>query len=323
MARLPDLAFGNSDAKVSHGGGVAADAMARAMPCMRYLNGDRSPDFATKVVTRSIGDVGIMASAVSAVQMQLDESQGWHLIVPFFGTSRITSERSSMVLQPGMNAALLPNVRRFIDNSKRSVVVANLQIGRLQATADTLAGLETKSLAIDERPQELGLRRQRDMFPSFQHICGLIDATTANPRFAEMLGVDDLLYRWTAQALGLLSPGEQDTPGKTEFQRLDVVCDLVRTAHDRPYTLTEMAAISGLSARALQYGFKSRFGCSPMDWQRRERIQMARKRLMFGMPGETITEIAYAMGFASSAAFSTQYKRHFGETPSQTIALRD
>jgi AraC-like DNA-binding protein len=130
------------------------------------------------------------------------------------------------------------------------------------------------------------------------------------------------LMIWTAQALGLLTPENQTGSGDVEQHRLDAVCDLVGSAFERPFTLTEMEAISGLSARALQYGFKARFGCSPMEWQRRERIRLARNRLMFAAPGETITQIAYAMGFASSAAFAAQYRRYFGETPSQTFRLR-
>ena len=60
------------------------------------------------------------------------------------------------------------------------------------------------------------------------------------------------------------------------------------------------------------------YGCSPMEWQRRERMQLVRRRLMFPRGEETITDIAFATGFSSSAAFAAQYRRYFGETPSQT-----
>lgn len=323
LVRLPNLAFGNPAAVVVNNGREAVDGMARVVPSMNYLNTDTPSNFATKFVSKTIGDVSIMATAVTAAQMEIDDSLGWHLVVPFFGTSKMTSERSSITLEPGLNAALMPNVRRLIDSSTRSAVVANLQIERLRATAATIAGQTSRSFVIGERPQELDLRQQRGMFRSFQHICGLIDATSADPRYAEMLGVDDLLYRWTVQALGLLTPADQTASGDVEHHRLDAVCDLVGTAYERPLTLTEMEAISGMSARALQYGFKTRFGCSPMEWQRRERIRMAHNRLLFAAPGETITQIAYSMGFASSAAFAAQYRRYFGETPSQTFRSRD
>jgi hypothetical protein len=192
LVRLPNLAFGNAAAVVVNNGQDATDAMARDLPSLNYLNTNGSTNFATKSVTKMIGDVGIVAIAVSAAQAEIDDSLGWHLVVPLFGTSKMTSERSSTTLEPGQNAALMPNVRRFIDSSTRSSVVARLQIGRLRATGATIAGLTSQSFAIDERPQELNLRRQRGMFRSFQHICGLIDATSADPRYAEMLGVDDL-----------------------------------------------------------------------------------------------------------------------------------
>jgi AraC-like DNA-binding protein len=33
----------------------------------------------------------------------------------------------------------------------------------------------------------------------------------------------------------------------------------------------------------------------------------------------TVTELAYEMGFSTLSALTTLYKRHFGETPIQTI----
>jgi len=83
-------------------------------------------------------------------------------------------------------------------------------------------------------------------------------------------------------------------------------------------TLTEIEIATGLSSRALQYAFKARFGISPMEWQRRERMVMARTRLMQAAPTETITEVAHSMGFSSSSAFATLYKRYLGELPSET-----
>jgi len=88
----------------------------------------------------------------------------------------------------------------------------------------------------------------------------------------------------------------------------------------RPLTLTEMENASALSARSLQYSFMRRFGCSPMQWQQRERMIRVRERLFLLPPDATITELAYEMGFSTLSALTTLYKWHFGETPIQTIA---
>lgn len=163
------------------------------------------------------------------------------------------------------------------------------------------------------------MRRQTEIFPAFQHLCGLIETVSGNPNYARILGIEDAIHRWVVHALGVLPrDAEASPPDFGNRHRLDIICDLVRSTHERPLTLTEMESLSGLSARALQYAFNARFGCSPMEWQRRERMHLARRRLMFPVPGETITDIAYAMGFSSSAAFAAQYRRYFGETPSGT-----
>ena len=212
----------------------------------------------------------------------------------------------------------MPNMQRQTDSVTRSAVVASINIARLCDTADAITGDDLGFSRLEERLHSIDMRRQREIFPAFQQLCGLIDVTSSTPPFAHVLGIEDAFYRWTVYALAL-QPLDSNTVSYDvrEVNRIDVVCDLVRSAHERPLTLTEMERVSGLSARALQYAFKARFGCSPMEWQRRERMQLAHRRLLFGVSGETITQIAYAMGYSSSAAFSAQYRKYFGETPSQ------
>ena len=83
----------------------------------------------------------------------------------------------------------------------------------------------------------------------------------------------------------------------------------------------EMELLSGLSARTLQYAFRSKFGVTPTQWQRRERMLLA-QRLLCDNPNVSITQLAHDMGLSSVAAFSTLYKRHFGEPPSRVRVTR-
>lgn len=323
MHRLPALAFGNAVALATPDSRVAAETWAAMVPSLCTLEVDRSSPFAAKVVARQVGELGLVTTAVSPSKIRIDDSQGWQLLIPFFGRGHTKFGQTTLPFEGGRSGMLLPNVRRTTENTAQMIVAARIDIAKLRAIAGVIVGDEAGRDLIGDRAHAIEMRRQRELFPAFQHLCSLIDATSGNPDYARILGIEDMMYRWTVHALGILPADSGKAPIEaTDHSRLDVVCDLVRTAHERPVTLTEMEAISGLSARALQYGFKARFGCSPMEWQRRERMQHARRRLLLATPDETVTSVAYAMGFCSSAAFSTQYRRYFGETPSQTQRLR-
>jgi hypothetical protein len=319
MQRLPDLPFGNAEARVAPDSKAAAEAWATMAPSICTLDVERNMPFAAKAAVRRVGELGVVAAAVTATKVNVDDSQGWQLIVPFYGHGTLKNDTTTMHFEGGRLGYLMPNLRRTTDCTTQMIVNASIDIVKLRATARTMVGGTVGQGLIEDRAHSVDMRRQREIFPAFQHLCSLIEATSANPHYANALGIEDSIYRWTVHALAMLPTETDSVPDEaSEDYRLDVICDTVRTAHERPITLTEMECLSGLSARALQYAFKARFGCSPMEWQRRERMQFARSRLMFPALGETITDIAYAMGFSSSAAFATQYRRYFGETPSQT-----
>lgn len=288
------------------------------VPSICTLDADKAAPFAAKVAARQVGDLGVVAVALTTTRIQVEDSQGWLLNVPFYGHGTMKGDRATLVYEGGQRGVLMPNIRRLTDCTAQMMVTANIDIAKLRATAGVMLGADPGQCLIEERPHAVDMRRQREIFPAFQHLCGLIETTSGNPHYARILGIEDSLYRWAVHALAML-PQNVDAHGvaPSDHHRLDVICDLVRTSYERALTLTEMERLSGLSARALQYAFKARFGCSPMEWQRRERMQMARRRLQSQASGETITDIAYAMGFSSSSAFAAQYRRYFGATPSQ------
>lgn len=323
MHRLPDLAFGNAAAELVNSSTVAAERMGEVLPSFAYLDQRRDAEFLTKSATRTIGGIALVASAVLPSQMQVEESGGWHMVIPVSGRAELQIEGQRSILEGGTNAILLPNIRRTTTNETRSAVIICLSIARLEQTLTVIDGPDGRADWITDRPREMDLRRKRELFPSFQNLCRLIDATSGDPQFADQLGIEDMLYRWMALVLGTSAEDKdsQRSPG-AQKHRTDLVCDLILSTSERTITLSEMERASGLSARALQYAFRDRFGCSPMEWQRRQRIALARDRLISAAPGDTITSIAHALGFCSSAAFAARYKQHFGISPSEAIRAR-
>ncbi len=56
-----------------------------------------------------------------------------------------------------------------------------------------------------------------------------------------------------------------------------------------------------------------------MEFLKRVRMRLARQQLLQAGPGRSVTFIALECGFAHLGRFAAEYKRYFGESPSDTI----
>ena len=81
-----------------------------------------------------------------------------------------------------------------------------------------------------------------------------------------------------------------------------------------PLELRQLAKLSEISPRQLNRLFRSKMEQSTMNFYCKLRLEKARKLLK--QSTLTITEIALANGFASSAHFAHSFRRTFGSTPS-------
>ncbi|MEV5537070.1 AraC family transcriptional regulator [Saccharopolyspora shandongensis] len=83
---------------------------------------------------------------------------------------------------------------------------------------------------------------------------------------------------------------------------------------DRPWTLDELAGRSGLSRATLTRRFTSTMGEPPFGYLRRQRMELAARRLRES--DDSLTAIAKRVGYTSEFAFSRAFSRTFGIPPS-------
>ena len=89
---------------------------------------------------------------------------------------------------------------------------------------------------------------------------------------------------------------------------------------DRPVHLMEVCAAVGVSARCLEYAFKEICGVTPMRYLKARRLRLARRLLRDGTPaGISVKQAALQSGFVQMGRFSTEYRKFFGEKPSETL----
>lgn len=95
--------------------------------------------------------------------------------------------------------------------------------------------------------------------------------------------------------------------------------DAMQASPERDTRLAELATLAGLSNRALQRQFRTFVGMSPREALRDIRFERARRALLQGASGRKVMEIALLCGFQHFGRFSVEYRRRYGETPSQTL----
>ncbi|WP_291685647.1 helix-turn-helix domain-containing protein [Bradyrhizobium sp.] len=85
------------------------------------------------------------------------------------------------------------------------------------------------------------------------------------------------------------------------------------------WSVTELAVVAGVSGRTLQRQFLAFLGKAPRAVLRDINFDGARRELLRGSAGARVTDIAQRCGFPHGGRFSVEYRRRYGETPSQTL----
>lgn len=88
-------------------------------------------------------------------------------------------------------------------------------------------------------------------------------------------------------------------------------------AHE-PISVADMAVAARTSVRALQRGFRERFGLTPLAYLLRVRLGRVHADLVAIRQGRatgTVTEVAMRWGFVHLSRFAQTYRKTYGETP--------
>lgn len=91
-------------------------------------------------------------------------------------------------------------------------------------------------------------------------------------------------------------------------------------AHEREVpSLADLCAVAGVSERTLEYAFLEQLDTTPARYLRLRRLNRVRGELLRADPGAVrVTEVAMRWGFWELGRFARDYRRLFGELPSQT-----
>lgn len=123
-----------------------------------------------------------------------------------------------------------------------------------------------------------------------------------------------LVFTWEllrAYAAGPLPVPVTATVGKSRFKP---VLDHIEDTLESDTSLSDLAAITGLSVSHFAHAFNAAYGVAPHRYILRRRIDKA--KALLGNSDFTIAAISYRLGFSSQSRFTQIFARHTGLTPS-------
>ena len=163
----------------------------------------------------------------------------------------------------------------------------------------------------------------------YRHLLAALDLVDSSFRHGPgqpdpMLCLDDLILRCVAL---LLHPtlAERDAQRTLNLAQSDLrscvqgLMEWIRANLHRPLSLSDIEQEAGYGRRAIQLGFKAEVGCGPMQWVRRQRLELARQRLSDAEPGVTVTQVAQACGYISLSSFSRDFQQRYGRSARQLL----
>ncbi|MFC4992387.1 helix-turn-helix domain-containing protein [Rubritalea tangerina] len=114
---------------------------------------------------------------------------------------------------------------------------------------------------------------------------------------------------------------ESDRVRSNRVMAVDKVRECIAMSKNH-LNLQEMTAVSGVSARTLEYAFREQYQMGPKAYFKRFRLHQVRRELC-AMRGErrNISEVASEWGFNHMGQFAADYRKLFLELPSQTVRM--
>jgi AraC-like DNA-binding protein len=247
------------------------------------------------------------------------------LQIPVHGSARIQTAARDIAAAPGVYASLLsptiPTRMTWQSNCAQIILLVDRRV--LEQRAAALSGrpagavefepavdlssaggraLQSQILELVDLAERLGPQRR------------LSPIATANMRETLLSGLLDGQRHSASEAIDRFGGRAEARP-----QPLRRARGFLHAHADEPLDLVQLAEAAGTGIRALQLGFQRHFGTSISEMLRDIRLAHLNVRLTATSPEESITDIAFELGFTHLSRMARAYRAKFGETPSATL----
>lgn len=171
-------------------------------------------------------------------------------------------------------------------------------------------------------PRELAAVRAFDVSPldaglldAVVRLVGLLDVSAEEARFLRPLITREIVFRLLAGEQG--GRLRQISVLGGHAHRIAGALERLREDFDRPLRVEDVAREAGMSVSGFHHHFKAVTAMSPLQFQKRMRLQEAR-RLMLGEDLDA-AGAGRRVGYGDASHFTREYKRLFGAPPARDV----
>jgi AraC-like DNA-binding protein len=94
----------------------------------------------------------------------------------------------------------------------------------------------------------------------------------------------------------------------------------LKANYEKPLRVEELASVAQMGVSTFHHHFRSLTAMSPLQYQKRLRLHVARLRMM--TEGTDAASAAFEVGYESASQFNREYSRFFGQPPMRDIKAR-
>jgi AraC-like DNA-binding protein len=275
---------------------------AKSLPGWNYVH---------NVVT--IGSVRIGVSKATHVLYRQEELNDVVVTGSFSGTESMNN---------GVGNRDVSHLASFSPVAVRSGMVADASFWTVRVSSEKFA-LYLSELELKTDPRGFIDRHWLTPLPGsakftvfIQYILNYVDEI--DPQLSiENRAIEDLIYVNTARLMAVEDARPKSVGNAKTFSRC---VEYIDHHISEEITIWDLAQLSGLSIRSLQYLFKNSTGMSITAFLAERRLQRARELLNGEHVLPTVQAVCSAVGIHNLSYFSRLYRKRFGQPPS--VALR-
>jgi AraC-like DNA-binding protein len=328
MTAMVPLTLLESRAVEVHDPAALLERVARDFPLNAFLDSSQRGGFFHRSGVIHVGKIAVSCSRHSPLEIGFGDSPIATLTLPLAGVAEVASDGQRLKLEAGPMAAYLPGAAFTASTGTFEEVMICLDRRRLAKTAAAIGGFDgsaggcapafERTLRVDGSASA----EQAELLSHLHLALRMLDA----PLLRSVGGLsasqlEDLLFRLVA---ALVCPDtvrgmDRTDPDHRGDLPFDELLEWIQAHLHTPITPTQLCRRSAYSQRNLQYLFQRRFGCSPMQWVKRQRLSAVHTDLQRAQPGETVAAIARRHGFVQLSSFAASFRQRYGIAPSMLL----
>ena len=212
----------------------------------------------------------------------------------------------------------LPVISRVVEATEKTPCL----VLSLKLEMATIRELLLEEIHVDPAPSDALAMATGEATPEFLDACCRLVALLETPRdipFLSGLIQREIIYRVLQGSTGarlraIATLGDH-------HQRTAKAIAWIKANYAKPVRVEDLARIAGMSVSTFHHYFRVLTAMSPLQYQKRLRLQAARGRML--LDGLNAASAAFEVGYESVSQFNREYSRFFGQPPMRDVrALR-